>query len=236
MRTRILSFINYLKIPVCKFEEDCGLSNGAVNKMGYATRKATIDKISAVYPQLNIAWLRSGEGSMLKEPQSVSATNNGTINGDMNTGLSLSIGGNLKADSGDNFVPVIPIEAYDEPKLDVFEYINNPDSNIRLSPIVKQFPSYDAYYVVQGDEMHPYFLAGDKLAISPYNQGSERKLIGGRVYVVDTNTNGMMLRMLYLEEGGFRAVAHNPRYADVHLEDKDVIRIYRVLGLLRTSV
>lgn len=47
------------------FELQCGLSNGAVSKMGNNTRRSTIDKISKSYPELNTNWLLTGEGGML---------------------------------------------------------------------------------------------------------------------------------------------------------------------------
>lgn len=66
MNERILSFIQSLGITVSEFERVCNLSNGAVSKMGDNTRTSTIDKISKIYPSLNIVWLRTGEGEMLK--------------------------------------------------------------------------------------------------------------------------------------------------------------------------
>lgn len=241
MKNRVLTFIDYLKIPVSTFEKNCGLGNGCVKSLGYNSRKDTIDKIISRYPELNMVWLRTGIGNMLNTPTpSISATNNGTINGDMNTGInnaSPSSSVESHETHEDDLIPVIPMEAYDNPGVDVYEYVNDPNTYTHLLPAIRQLPEYEMYYTVQGDEMAPYFLTGDKLAINPYKIGDERKLIGGRVYVVDTNTNGMMLRMLYInKEGGFKAVAHNPRYDDVYIDDADVIRIYRVLGLLRTSI
>lgn len=86
MNERINVFIQSLGITVSEFERLCGLSNGAVSKMGDNTRTSTIDKISKTYPSLNIAWLRTGEGEMIKG--SVSQTSHGdnspNINGNGN--------------------------------------------------------------------------------------------------------------------------------------------------------
>lgn len=86
MNERINVFIQSLGITVSEFERLCGLSNGAVSKMGDNTRTSTIDKISKIYPSLNIAWLRTGEGEMIKG--SVSQTSHGdnspNINGNGN--------------------------------------------------------------------------------------------------------------------------------------------------------
>lgn len=67
MNERILQFIDYLNIPVSEFERSCNLSNGAVSKMGDNTRRSTLNKICNTYPQLNIDWLLTGKGDMVKE-------------------------------------------------------------------------------------------------------------------------------------------------------------------------
>lgn len=86
MNERINVFIQSLGITVSEFERICNLSNGAVSKMGDNTRTSTIDKISKMYPFLNITWLRTGEGEMIKG--SVSQTSHGdnspNINGNGN--------------------------------------------------------------------------------------------------------------------------------------------------------
>lgn len=66
MNERINVFIRSLGISVSEFERVCDLSNGSVAKMGDNTRTSTIDKISKKYPFLNVVWLRTGEGEMVR--------------------------------------------------------------------------------------------------------------------------------------------------------------------------
>lgn len=86
MNERINVFIQSLGITVSEFERICNLSNGAVSKMGDNTRTSTIDKISKMYPSLNITWLRTGEGDMIKGPvsQTSHGDNSPNINGNGN--------------------------------------------------------------------------------------------------------------------------------------------------------
>lgn len=86
MNERILRFIQSLGITVSEFERLCNLSNGAVSKMGDNTRTSTIDKISKTYPSLNITWLRTGDGDMLKGSitQTSHGDNSPNINGNGN--------------------------------------------------------------------------------------------------------------------------------------------------------
>ena len=60
LRERLLDYIAYKGIDKATLERRSGLSNDAVNKMGDNTRTNTLDKISNVYPDLNIAWLKTG--------------------------------------------------------------------------------------------------------------------------------------------------------------------------------
>ncbi|MCP9611717.1 hypothetical protein [Coprobacter tertius] len=66
LKDRLLEFITAEGISISLFEKQVGMSNGSVSKMSDNTRKTTLDKISMIYPNLNINWLRTGEGNMLK--------------------------------------------------------------------------------------------------------------------------------------------------------------------------
>lgn len=65
LKNRILQFIEYKGITVQEFEKRAGLSNASVSKMGDNTRTSTLDKLSNSFPELNVNWLRTGEGEML---------------------------------------------------------------------------------------------------------------------------------------------------------------------------
>lgn len=67
MKERLIEFLAYLGIGQAKFEKKVGLSRGFVNKLKENTTLETIDKISLVYPELNINWLKKGVGMMLND-------------------------------------------------------------------------------------------------------------------------------------------------------------------------
>lgn len=69
LKERLQKYIAYKAIPVQEFEKRTGLSNGAVSKMGDNTRTSTLAKISNVFDDLNLTWLRTGEGTMLKNSE-----------------------------------------------------------------------------------------------------------------------------------------------------------------------
>jgi hypothetical protein len=66
LRDRIKQFIRTLSISEGAFEDKVGMTHGHVSNIGDSLRKATLEKITAVYPDLNTSWLLTGEGEMLK--------------------------------------------------------------------------------------------------------------------------------------------------------------------------
>ena len=67
LKNRLLEFIAFKKINNSDFEKICGLSNGFVYNCSPKTRMLSLNRISAKFPELNIDWLRTGEGEMLNK-------------------------------------------------------------------------------------------------------------------------------------------------------------------------
>ena len=65
VKNRMIAFLDYLNISQRKFEKATGLSNGAINNIGESITTKTLNKITAIYPDLNTAWLLTGVGEML---------------------------------------------------------------------------------------------------------------------------------------------------------------------------
>ncbi|GAB6121138.1 hypothetical protein [Dysgonomonas termitidis] len=87
-KERLIQFLSYLGISQGKFEDSVNLSTGFVNNVGDSIRKKSLDKITDIYPELNTAWLLTGQGEMLK-----SSANINSIGRDM-TGSSIQQGNN----------------------------------------------------------------------------------------------------------------------------------------------
>lgn len=74
LRERFLAYLEYKGIKKAVFEKEAGFGNGFVDKMGNNTRLSTLDKLSKYCPDLNINWLRTGEGEMLKKSEAAPFT------------------------------------------------------------------------------------------------------------------------------------------------------------------
>lgn len=211
MNERMNFFIQSLGISVSEFERLCNLSNGAVSKMGDNTRTSTLDKISKVYPTLNIVWLRTGEGEMIKG--SVTQTSHGNNSPNIN----------------DNQVgtrPRIPMAVAAGLLTGFSDSIKSSDCE--QMPIIKAFPPYDCTMIVKGDSMEPKFEGGDEIAIRKVCDVIE----WGKTYVLDTR-DGAVLKRLYDSGDKFKCVSFNSEYPDFEVNKDDVFGVYKVVGLLR---
>lgn len=66
VRERIKTFIEHMNLNINEFEKSINVSNGYVNNI---LKNIGIDKINSIvsqYPMLNIEWLFTGNGSMIK--------------------------------------------------------------------------------------------------------------------------------------------------------------------------
>jgi transcriptional regulator with XRE-family HTH domain len=94
MKERLCEFLEYLGMGQTKFEEKVGLSRGFVNTLKNNLTIKTLDKIEAAYPELNINWLKTGEGEMLKNSQTIGDISNSTVVGANVNGTGITISHN----------------------------------------------------------------------------------------------------------------------------------------------
>lgn len=67
IKQRVMTYIENIGITVREFERVCGMANGYVRGIDSSIGEKKLKTISLMYPNLNIEWLLTGEGSMLKE-------------------------------------------------------------------------------------------------------------------------------------------------------------------------
>lgn len=223
---RIGEVIANKNLSVRAFEQSIGASNGAI---GRAIKNHTdisaewLSKIIKTHPDISATWLISGVGNMY----SISSC----VDDCLNTGPSVE--NNCEAHEIEE-LPVIPAKIVNAPEIDVYEYVLDQETD--TAPVVNQFPKTDMYYKIKSRAMEPNICAGDWLALTAYPQGSER-IVPGDIYVVDTNTNGLITRMLYNHPDGFLARSYNPeKHPDFVISREEIIRIFRTVGLLRINV
>lgn len=65
LQDRLRAFVGTLGISVQEFERQCGIKAGTASRMTEKSYSTTFHRIQTAYPQLNIEWLKTGDGQML---------------------------------------------------------------------------------------------------------------------------------------------------------------------------
>lgn len=212
-KERLLQFLRYKKLGQQKFEISIGMSNGWANKVGDSIRENTLQKIKEVYPELNIAWLKSGVGSML-----ITGESEGTLEtpGDSETGEEITA----------KLVPLLPIAAQGGSLNDFVVSVKESDCEKVVSPI----RGADFAMPISGDSMAPEYPNGSQIFIKRINE--KAFIEWGKVYVLDT-CNGVVVKILVpsQKEGYVRCVSINtdPIFAPFEVAWEDINGVYRVL-------
>lgn len=80
-KERIKQFIEYKGISIAEFERTAQLGNGSINKPTARMQGSTLRLIEDAYPELDINWVRTGQGTMIKKQPEHSIRD---INGNQN--------------------------------------------------------------------------------------------------------------------------------------------------------
>lgn len=215
-KDRLLEFLRYKGLGQQKFEISIGMSNGWANKVGDSIRENTLKKISEVYPELNIAWLKSGVGIML---------NNGESEGTLYTPKEEHSQTTESEDTA-KLVLLLPVSAQGGSLNDFVVSVKESDCEKVVSPI----RGVDFAMTVSGDSMSPEYPNGSRIFIKKIN---ERAFIEwGKVYVLDT-CNGTVIKILVPsdKEGYVKCVSINtdPIFAPFEVALEDIYGVYKVL-------
>ena len=212
-KERLLQFLRYKKLGQQKFEISIGMSNGWANKVGDSIRENTLQKIKEVYPELNIAWLKSGVGEML-----ITGDSEGTLEtpGDSETSEEITA----------KLIPLLPIAAQGGSLNDFVVSVKESDCEKVVSPI----RGADFAMPISGDSMAPEYPNGSQIFIKRINE--KAFIEWGKVYVLDT-CNGVVVKILVpsQKDGYVRCVSINtdPIFAPFEVAWEDIHGVYRVL-------
>lgn len=72
VKERLIAFIDYKGISKNKFEILCGLSKRYVSNISKSISPDVAERISLNFPELNMGWILTGDGEMLKSSPAVS--------------------------------------------------------------------------------------------------------------------------------------------------------------------
>ncbi len=216
LRERILDFIAYKGIDKVTFERNSGLSNDAVGKMGDNTRMSTLDKISKAYPDINIAWLKTGVGNMLlsdeRNEKTITVNQTAVSPSKRKGALIYDIDATCGLNGRDiEFTDEKVIGSIDAPEI-------NPDSKIIFAT---------------GDSMLPLIASGDRVVIRKIESWDYFNY--GQVYLIITNEYRLIKRVRRHPKDAENLIllrSENPNYDDIDLPKREIIHLFIVENIL----
>ncbi len=213
-KERLKSFIDYLDSSISSFEKTINASNGYVNSISKGIGSDKLELILEKFPQLNLEWLLTGRGEMIKNEKS-----NSLIEPHIHPKIT---GRSRKG------IPLIPIEAmagYGNGPVQVMEYDTE-------SFVVPTFKGADYLIGVRGSSMYPKYNSGDivackHLALDTFFQWN-------KVYVLDTVQGALIKRVCKGNtEDHISIVSDNPKFEPFQLHRSEINAIAIVMGVIR---
>lgn len=223
VKSRMKHFLSHIGISEGVFESKCGLGNGWVSNIGDSIRISTQKKILNVYQDLNITWLLTGEGSMLKsdKPKYNEVT-------PIPEGEYMMVEyADLRASAG---------------KLGVGDVELLPDTHKRLVP--KEYANGKFLVVgVDGDSMNDGTSRslgdGDEILICQHEVGIMDALpIKKRLFVITTLDGNVLKQITEVnrEEGYIVCHSFNPAYEDFRINFDDICQIFIVYKIVQKQI
>ena len=254
VKERLIKFIRHKGITLAEFQRRCGLSSGYVNNMVNGIGYAKLEAIKGEFPELNTEWLLKGEGEMC-EKSLPSSTCGAALIGAGAAAVSKLMTkkepeepkhaescphcGRIEIEDAEIIEelrqPIVPTEWTHKPGVDLLREVQKRQDEVSMARVIALDVPIDVWHIVRDESLFPDCKRGDMLALSAYPK-DRAKPIPGKLHAVDTVSNGLIIRKLYYEDYGFRAVAPNNEFPDMRLEHEEIIRIYRIVCLARIAL
>ena len=207
LKRRLLLYVENLGQSVRQFEMDSGLGNGTVNSIKVKGPGADVlSKISITHPDLNLNWLLTGKGKMLKDTVVEKKSEDRTC------------------------LPILPFSAMAGELSD-----NIPTSfNDGLEKCyVPDFSARGADYAIRvdGDSMYPRYSNGEILAIRVIQNPTFFQW--GKVYCLATNQGCVVKRLFPDPDDPDGIICHSENYQhypDYKITKADIFNVAIVVG------
>lgn len=233
VKDRIKIYCKEQNTTISAFEESIGVSNGYVNSI---SKSIGIDKIDAIiekYSNINIEWLLTGRGDMLKTKGSLSipATEEQSFLISKDT-QKISDTQEINAKKTPKGIPLIPLDA-------IAGFPTSDSDCVYLEGCehysIPEFEAKGANFLIRvsGDSMTPLYNNGDIIACRKIN--NILFFQWGAIYVLDTSQGALVKRIEECEknEDYILCVSENSRFKPFQLPKSDIRSLSTIIGLVR---
>ena len=191
-----------------------GLSPSFITGIGRGIGRGAKEKIQKTYPSLNVVWLDTGEGDMLKADSKEEE---------------YELHPRITEDKGRPYYDVDFLGGYGE-------FADDPAS----APVTYMidYPPYNKegvfYMNVRGDSMSPEINSGDLVALRPIEAWYDFLLLG-KVYAIVTLSGQRTIKRLRRgsDSEHYTLEPINPAYESQEIPKTQIERVFEVLGGIR---
>ena len=206
VKERLIDYLDVKRISKRAFAISIGASPAFVNNISNNIGPKFIESIKLHYPDLNMSWLLTGEGAMLK----TDAPENDFADQVPSAHL----------------VPLLPLYAQGGPLNDFVESIREIDCEKVISPIA----GADFAITITGDSMAPEYPSGSRILIKRVDE--KAFIEWGRVYVLDT-MNGTVVKEVRKGNSDDEVMCYSlnpdPKFQPFAVKFSNIFGFYKVM-------
>lgn len=242
VKERLVKFIKYKGLSQKRFEEKVGLSNGYVNNIRRSITVDKLQKIALCFPELNKAWLITGDGEMLNSD--VTPVRHSELKEFTETKAGLKF---YEREDGQLImkVPVVPIAALGSPEDEFAEIIKEHEGDtVSIVVDAVHHGSYIAFRI-DGDSMddgtRKSFERGDVVVVRELDRDKWLPKLHIRDWPFWVIVFGNCVRIKEIisqDETSITCHSLNPspEYTDFTLHLDDVSRLFNVIQKIPKAV
>lgn len=246
IKQRLQEYCKERHTTIGTFCRAAGISQSYFNQVKGDIGEGIREKIANAYKDLNVEWLRTGEGEMLKVPATVNIYNP-TAEERQNAGANIDLSvvpaavveeikEELRPEVAEEIkeelaIPIISSEVASAPNTNIKTYIKEKGDELKHIFIGDLMEGAKVAECVEKVSMWPTFQPGDWVFIKFIDKNS---IVDGNTYYFDLNTRPTMIRKVKIEGDKLRLIAKNPSYGDIVIDNDEVNNIAEIVGLYRS--
>lgn len=215
VRERLTEYLKVKKISKSAFGRAIGASSAFVTSIQKTIGSEKIQAITLNYPDLNIEWLLTGEGQMLK-PQSANSVSVGSVSGNGNSfvaGNNNNIGTPRHEDvetiEGEEVeikeTVILTPEILTAEGIDIKKELKAGTLEAEVKPTQDVLPTHHAKVYTETDEMSPEIEANDPVFVRFLS--NKRDFIDGRMYFVDLDNGSVVRWVVGIDSDNIRLIS-----------------------------
>lgn len=260
IKERLLRYCKERHTTIGTFCRHAGISSSYFNNVKGDIGKEIQIRIANTYKDLNIEWLRTGEGQMLNSSPTPAAAmtpypyndsaaicsqrallekyvEDAQLIGEQSSIPHHADTRALSIEECNELcparLPYVKGEIVQSRDIDIRQLIESEPQKLEYRTLRQMIGNPDYVQKVITAAMMPLFQPGDLLFIQFLPE--DAKLISGAIYLVDTKLYGAMVRQVYIEEDTYVLHSLNPDFNELRLKKNDIYSKALVLRSMRSD-